>query len=184
MKNNAYLLNYTTSEEKIESLGDYYNKVIVIFNGAIFSPFAASFFSNMQDLYSCYQDELEIINFPTSAFFNQNAYSTSETITYLKKEYNITYKTAKKIDDDIRNEVFFNNLCSSKKFSGFDITSPLYQSMVSIVSNIDPLFDKNNKVKWSFTTFIISKNGEIVKRFECTADFAKIEQAIRRELNK
>lgn len=185
MKESVYLYNFTDSEDNIHSLGEYMSKVILIFNGAIHSKFAPLFFYRANEIYQELKDEgLVIINFPTSSFLNQNEEDTLNTIKYLKENYNISFLTAKKIEDDLRNQVLFHNLENMKKFNGFSKSSYMYDIVTTSCSKVDPLFEQNNKIKWSFTSFVISKDGYVNKRFECTEDFDRIEKSIRKELDK
>ncbi len=43
----------------------------------------------------------------------------------------------------------------------------------------DPDWAKKPDIKWNFTKFIIDRNGDIVARFEPTADMAKVEECIK-----
>ena len=44
-----------------------------------------------------------------------------------------------------------------------------------------PLSNYKNKpdIKWSFTKFLVNRNGEVVARFEPTEDMSKVEECIK-----
>ena len=42
----------------------------------------------------------------------------------------------------------------------------------------DPDWDKKSDIKWNFTKFIIDKEGNVVARFEPTADMKAVEKAV------
>ena len=51
--------------------------------------------------------------------------------------------------------------------------------------------DANNKafgdkayIKWNFTKFLIDRQGNVVERFEPTADMAEVRDAVKKELEK
>ena len=39
----------------------------------------------------------------------------------------------------------------------------------------DPDWDKKSDIKWNFTKFVIDRQGNVVARFEPTADMAAVE---------
>ena len=41
-------------------------------------------------------------------------------------------------------------------------------------SEADPNWDKKPDIKWNFTKFIIDRDGNVVARFEPTADMAEV----------
>ncbi|MCQ2499394.1 MAG: hypothetical protein MJ133_10485 [Lachnospiraceae bacterium] len=43
-----------------------------------------------------------------------------------------------------------------------------------IVKKMDKDYKNNGNIKWNFTKILINKDGEIVERFEPTADVKKI----------
>ncbi len=42
----------------------------------------------------------------------------------------------------------------------------------------DPDWDKKSDIKWNFTKFIIDKEGNVVARFEPTADMEKVKACV------
>ena len=43
----------------------------------------------------------------------------------------------------------------------------------------DPDWDKKSDIKWNFTKFIVNRDGEVVARFEPTADMADVEACVK-----
>ena len=43
----------------------------------------------------------------------------------------------------------------------------------------DPDWAKKPDIKWNFTKFVIDRSGNVVARFEPTADMAKVEECIK-----
>lgn len=52
--------------------------------------------------------------------------------------------------------------------------------MEGLLSQIDPDFRNNNNIKWNFTKFLIDRNGNVVERYEPTADMLEIEAEVDR----
>ena len=43
----------------------------------------------------------------------------------------------------------------------------------------DPDWDKKSDIKWNFTKFVIDREGNVVARFEPTADMADVEACVK-----
>lgn len=43
----------------------------------------------------------------------------------------------------------------------------------------DPDWDKKPDIKWNFTKFVVDRKGNVVARFEPTADMADVEKCIK-----
>ena len=46
-------------------------------------------------------------------------------------------------------------------------------------SEADPDWDKKPDIKWNFTKFVVDRDGNVVARFEPTADIDKVEACIK-----
>lgn len=64
-------------------------------------------------------------------------------------------------------------LKSQKGFAGF--TGPTAEFMNKHLAKIDPDFENNPAIKWNFTKFVVDREGNVVARFEPTADMADVE---------
>jgi len=47
------------------------------------------------------------------------------------------------------------------------------------LAKIDPDFENNSDIKWNFTKFVIDREGNVVARFEPTADMADVEACVK-----
>ena len=47
-----------------------------------------------------------------------------------------------------------------------------------VVKKMDKDYKNNSKIKWNFTKFLIDRNGEIVARFEPTADMKDVKTKV------
>ena len=69
-------------------------------------------------------------------------------------------------------------LKSQKGFEGFDAHE--YKDLLEkMFAEADPEWDKKPDIKWNFTKFIIDRDGNVVARFEPTADMQKVEDCIK-----
>ena len=60
--------------------------------------------------------------------------------------------------------------------------SPMGLAMNGIAKKMDKDFKKNGNVKWNFTKFLISRDGEIIARFEPTVAMKTVMEKVRAAL--
>lgn len=63
-------------------------------------------------------------------------------------------------------------LTANTKFEGFD--GPMGLILRPIVKKMDKDYKNNGNIKWNFTKILIDRQGQIVARYEPTADIKKI----------
>ena len=73
----------------------------------------------------------------------------------------------------------FKYLSESTKFEGFGAKGLVLEP---IVKSMDKDYKNNGNVKWNFTKFLISRDGEILARFEPTTDMKKVRDAVEKAL--
>ena len=69
-------------------------------------------------------------------------------------------------------------LKSQKGFNGFDQDNKLTKVLEEMLSKADPDYAKKSDIKWNFTKFVIDRKGNVVARFEPTADMNKVRKCI------
>ena len=72
----------------------------------------------------------------------------------------------------------FKYLSENTKFNGFG-KGPKAMMMGAIVKKMDSDYKNNGNIKWNFTKVLVDKNGDIVERFEPTADVKKIAEKVK-----
>lgn len=73
--------------------------------------------------------------------------------------------------------IFTKNI-RKKGFTGFDPENPLTPMLESMLLRTQPDTKDNADIKWNFTKFLIDREGNVVERFEPTADMDLVEQKI------
>ena len=139
------------------SLNQYQGKVLLIVNTATHCGFTPQY-DGLEALYEKYHEQgFEILDFPCNQFFRQ----------------------APESDEEI------NQICSLR----FNTKFPRFKKIDVNGDNADPLFKylctkdgKYKRVKWNFTKFLVSKEGEILDRFEPTTKPEEIEDSIKKAL--
>jgi glutathione peroxidase len=149
---------------KAVNLSKYQGKVVLIVNVASQCGYTPQY-EGLQKLYEKYgKDGLVVLGVPANEFGKQEPGSNEEIARFCKSEYGVTFPMLAKI------VVKGEGIC------------PLYKHLTS--KDTDPKF--GGDIKWNFTKFLISKDGEIVNRFEpkVKPESEEMTKAIEAELKK
>lgn len=118
------------------------NKVVLIVNTASKCGFTPQF-EGLENLYKKYKDQgFTIIGFPCNQFGGQDPAENSEIASFCQLNYGVTFPMMAKIKVNGKEE------------------HPLYTYLKSQQGGI-----LGERIKWNFTKFLISREGEVVARF-------------------
>jgi len=156
---NLYDLNVKDTNGKNVSLEAYKGEVLLIVNTATGCGFTPQY-KGLQELYTKYKDRgFEILDFPCNQFLKQAPGNDQEIVSFCQSNYGVTFKT----------------------FSKISVNGP----------KADPLFNflkKNSRglmgsaIKWNFTKFLISRDGQVVGRFAPNIEPDKLQAEIEAKL--
>jgi glutathione peroxidase len=139
-----------------ENLQDYAGKILLIVNVASNCGFTSQY-RDLQNLYSAYQAKgLEILGFPCNQFGAQEPGSAEQIQSFCSANYGVTFPMFEKIDV---NE---------------DSTHPLYVYL----KDQAPGMLGTKGIKWNFTKFLVSKDGQSITRLASADGASKMEEAI------
>jgi glutathione peroxidase len=137
-------------------LSIYGGKTLLIVNVA--SECGLTFhYEGLQELYNEYNSQgLEILAFPSNQFGAQEPGTNDEIKSFCTEKYNVTFPIFNKIDVNGPNEdPLYTFLKSSKRgFLGY------------------------KPIEWNFAKFLISGNGDVIKRYLPSTKPNKIEKKI------
>ena len=126
-----------------EALADYAGKVLLIVNTASHCGFTPQY-EGLETLYQKYKDRgLLVLGFPCNQFGAQEPGRESEISSFCQKNYGVSFPMFAKIE-----------------VNG-DNTHPLYQHLKKSA----PGLLGSEAIKWNFTKFLVSQQGEIIKRY-------------------
>ena len=143
------------------SLESFKGKVLLIVNTATKCGFTPQY-EELEALYEKYHEQgFEVLDFPCNQFFHQAPGSDEEINQVCSLKFNTKFLRFKKVEvKGDKAEPLFIYLCSQNEKG------------------------KYKKIKWNFTKFLISKNGEVIGRFEPTEKPFKFENEIVKALNE
>ena len=143
-----------------ENLQDYAGKVLLIVNVASKCGFTSQY-RDLQNLYTANQAKgLEILGFPCNQFGAQEPGSPEQIQNFCSTNYGVTFPMFEKIDVN----------------GGH--THPLY----IYLKDQAPGILGTTGIKWNFTKFVVSKDGQSITRLASADGASKMEEAIKKLL--
>ena len=151
-----YNFSVQDAELKDVSLKDYKGKVLLVVNVASYCGLTYQY-KSLEKLYKKYQNkDFEILGFPCNQFAFQEPGNNRDIKKFCDSKYGITFKIFNKI-----------NVNGSKE-------DPFY----AFLKEARPGVGGTKPIKWNFTKFLISKDGEVVNRFSPQVEPMDIESNI------
>ena len=139
-----------------ENLQDYAGKTLLIVNVASNCGFTSQY-RDLQNLYTANQAKgLEVLGFPCNQFGAQEPGSAEQIQSFCSTNYGVTFPMFEKID-----------------VNG-DSTYPLY----IYLKEQAPGILGTTGIKWNFTKFVVSKDGQFVTRLASADGASKMTEAI------
>ncbi len=173
-----YSYKLTAGDGSELSLSDFEGRVMVIVNTATGCGFTPQY-KPLEALYEKYHDKgLEIIDVPCNQFAGQTPGTDEEIHEFCTLKYSTQFPQMKKSDVNGEGALpLYVYLKSQKGFEGFG-HGPKALAMSAMLKTIDPKYKENPDIKWNFTKFVVDREGNVVARFEPTADMKKLEACV------
>lgn len=170
---NVYDYSVPTVDGGTKSLRDFQGKVILIVNTATGCGFTPQY-EPLEKMYEDLHDKgLEIVDVPCNQFYGQAPGSDEEIHEFCTMHYHTTFAQYKKSDVNGDNQLdLYRYFKSVKGFEGF--SGPMADKMNDLLSKVAPDYMTTSDIKWNFTKFVVDRQGNVVRRFEPTADMADV----------
>ena len=161
------------------SLEENRGKVMLIVNTATGCGFTPHY-EPIEQLYEELHDKgFEVIDVPCNQFAGQTPGNDEEIHEFCQLKYNTQFEQFKKSDVNGENALpLFTYLKEQKGFEGFG-KGPAALAMSAMMLKVDKNYKKNPDIKWNFTKFLVDREGNVVARFEPTADMKKVVEAVK-----
>ena len=180
-----YDLKALTSKGQELNFSQFKGKVLLIVNTASKCGFTPQF-EGLEVLNKKYKDKgLVVIGFPCNQFAGQDPGTDSEISEFCQLNYGVSFLMMKKSDvNGPQANTIFKFLKSKAGFAGFDPAHPLSKLLDEMLSKNDPDYASKPDIKWNFTKFLVSKDGNKIIRFEPTATPTDMEASIEKLLRE
>ena len=160
MQASIYTIDIEQADGSKRSLEDFKDNVLLIVNTASKCGFTPQY-KGLQALYEAYADKgLVILGFPCNQFLSQEPGSQDEINQFCELNFGVSFPLMKKIDVNGEQE------------------APIYTYLKSEARGIFG----SKRIKWNFTKFLVSKDGQSIKRFGPRTEPEAMEQDIKKFL--
>ena len=158
---------------------DFAGKVVLIVNTATGCGFTPHY-EPIEKLYEeLHEAGLEVLDIPCNQFGAQAPGSDDEIHEFCQLHYNTLFPQMRKSDVNGAGELaLYTWLKSERGFEGFG-EGETAKFMEGHLAKIDPDYASNPDIKWNFTKFVVDRDGNVVARFEPTADMAEVAACVR-----
>jgi glutathione peroxidase len=142
------------------SLGEFQGKVLLIVNTASACGFTPQY-EGLQALYSRFQDKgFEILAFPCNQFGGQEPGTDQEIQSFCELKFGVKFRV----------------------FSKIDVNGEGAHPLFRFLKHEAPGLLGTEAIKWNFTKFLVSKTGEVLKRYAPQDKPDSLVEAIEREV--
>lgn len=160
------------------SLKQYKGKVLFIVNTATGCGFTPQY-EDLEAMYHKLQSKgLEILDIPCNQFGHQAPGSDEEIKEFCTVKFGADFPQFKKSDVNGANELPLYTWLKSEKpcLGGYE--EKLAAVMEKLYNEANPEPRKKDDIQWNFTKFLISRDGQVIARFEPVVDMKEVEKQV------
>jgi glutathione peroxidase len=169
-----------TSKGKELNFADFQGKVLLVVNTASKCGFTPQF-AGLEEMNQKYKDKgLVVIGFPCNQFKEQDPGTDSQIEEFCQLNYGVTFQIIRKVDvngpDATPVFEFLKAQAPTEEYHGLKA-----KAAKALFKTLSKSVEKDSDIKWNFTKFLISKDGETIKRYAPTTepkDFEKDVEAM------
>jgi len=160
------------------SLEQYKGKVLLIVNTATGCGFTPQY-EDLEAMYHKLQDKgLEILDIPCNQFGHQAPGSDAEIKQFCTVKFGADFPQFKKSDVNGANELPLYTWLKSQKSCQGGYDAKLAAVMEKLYNEANPEPRKKDDIQWNFTKFLISRDGQVLARFEPVVDMKEVEKQV------
>lgn len=160
------------------NLAAFKGQVLLIVNTATGCGFTPQY-KQLEEIYAKYKNQgFVILDIPCNQFNGQAPGTDEEIHKFCTVKFGTTFPQLKKAEVNGPNALpLYTYLKSQKGFEGFG-SSFKGLAMATMLKLKDSNYKNNPDIKWNFTKFLVDRKGNVVARFEPTADMNDVAKAI------
>ena len=161
------------------SMSQFKGKVLLVVNTATGCGFTPHY-TPIEQMYEDFRDQgFEVIDVPCNQFAGQTPGTDQQVHEFCQLKYKTQFDQMKKSDVNGENSLpLYKWLKEQKGFEGMG-KGPAALAMNLMLKKLDKNYKSNPDIKWNFTKFVIDRKGNVVARFEPTADMKKVEECVK-----
>ncbi len=173
-----YDYSVTNTKNEEVSMDTYKGKVVLVVNTATGCGFTPQY-KDLEAMYEQFHEQgLEILDIPCNQFAGQTPGTDEEIHEFCTLKYNTQFPQMKKSDVNGENALpLYGYLKEQQGFQGFGSGAKAL-AMSVMLKKIDKNYKENPDIKWNFTKFLVDREGNVVARFEPTADMKNVSEAV------
>ena len=158
------------------SLEQYKGKVLLIVNTATGCGFTPQY-EDLEAMYHRLKDKgLEILDVPCNQFGHQAPGTDAEIKQFCTLKFGADFPQFTKSDVNGANELPLYTWLKSQKPCEGGYDEKLAAVMEKLYNEANPVPRKKDDIQWNFTKFLISRDGQVIARFEPTVDMKEVEK--------
>lgn len=156
-----YDFTATDNKGKDVCVAQFKGQVLLIVNTASKCGFTPQY-KGLEELYKKYKNQgLAVIGFPCDQFGHQEPGSNEEIASFCEMNYGVTFPIMQKIEVNGKG------------------ASPVFKYLRGKTRGIF-----GSRIKWNFTKFLISRDGQVIKRFSPVKSPKSLEKSIEKMLKE
>ena len=173
-----YDYSVTDAQGNQVSMETFKGKVVLVVNTATGCGFTPHY-KDIEAMYEEFNEKgFEVLDIPCNQFAGQTPGTDEEIHEFCQLHYNTKFPQMTKSDVNGEGQLpLYKFLKEQKGFEGFG-KSPAALAMSVMLKKIDKDYKNNPDIKWNFTKFVIDRKGNVVARFEPTADMKKVSECV------
>jgi len=173
-----YDYSVTDAKGNDVSMESFKGKVVLVVNTATGCGFTPHY-KDIEDMYERFHEQgFEVLDIPCNQFAGQTPGTDEEIHEFCQLHYNTKFPQMKKSEVNGENQLpLYDFLKKQKGFEGFG-KGPSALAMSVMLKKIDKDYKNNPDIKWNFTKFVVDREGNVVARFEPTADMKKVAEFV------
>lgn len=181
----ASFYDYSVTDQRGNEvkMSDFRGKVVLVVNTATGCGFTPHY-EPLEKMYEDLHDKgLEILDIPCNQFAGQTPGTDEEVTQFCTLNYGTKFPQLHKSCVNNNPEKgeeelpLYTFLKSQKGFEGFG-HGPKAMAMGALLHKIDKNYKSNPDIKWNFTKFLVDRQGNVVARFEPTANMDDVRAAV------
>jgi len=148
-----YDISVTTIAGQTETMATYRGQVLLIINVASKCGFTSQY-AGLEALYRRYRDKgFTVLGFPCDQFGHQEPGDEAEIQSFCSLTYDVTFPM----------------------FAKIEVNGSGAHPLFTFLKKAQPGFLGSEAIKWNFTKFLVSRTGQVLKRYAPTDTPEKIE---------